>query len=136
MEKEHLEVILESIDSKFNLVIEGYNALDRKIDLVRDELKEDISLCNVRIDALSVKIDNVEQRLNDKIDNVDKRLSDRIDSVERSLGDRIDGVERSLGDRIDGVEKSLGEKIDAVATDLSAHRADTEAHNIYRVKES
>ncbi len=92
MEKDHLEVILESIDSKFNVVIEGYNALDRKIDSVRDELKEDIALCNVRIDALSVKVDNVEKR--------------------------------------------LSEKIDAVAADLSAHRADTEAHNIYRVKES
>lgn len=91
MGKDHLEVILESIDSKFNVVIEGYNALDRKIDSVKDELKEDIALCNVRIDALSVKIDNVEQR--------------------------------------------LSEKIDVVAADLSAHRADTEAHNIYRVRE-
>lgn len=124
MEKEHLEVILESIDSKFNLVIEGYNTLDRKIDTFREELKEDIALCNVRIDALSVKIDNVEDRLNDKIDSVEKRLGDRIDSVEKSLGDRINGV-----------EKSLGEKIDAVAANLCAHRADTEAHNIYRVRE-
>jgi hypothetical protein len=113
MEKEHLEVILESIDSKFDLVIEGYNTLDRKIDTFRDELKEDIALCNVRIDALSVKIDNVESRLNDKIDSVESRLNDKIDSV----------------------EKRLGAKIDAVAADLSAHRADTEAHNIYRVRE-
>ncbi|MBD1401147.1 hypothetical protein [Pelovirga terrestris] len=92
MEKEHLEVILESIDSKFDLVIEGYNTLDRKIDTFRAELKEDIALCNVRIDALGVKIDNVESR--------------------------------------------LSEKIDAVAADLSAHRADTEAHTIYRVRET
>ena len=103
MKKEHLEIVLEDMNSKFDLVIEGYNTLDRKIDTFRAELKEDITLCNVRIDALSVKIDNVEQR---------------------------------LSDRIDGVEKSLGDKIDAVAADLSAHRADTEAHNIYRVKEN
>ena len=32
MEKEHLEVILENIDKKFDIVIEGYSTLDRKID--------------------------------------------------------------------------------------------------------
>jgi len=32
MEKEHLEIILENIDKKFDIVIEGYSTLDRKID--------------------------------------------------------------------------------------------------------
>ena len=32
MEKEPLEVILENIDKKFDIVIEGYSTLDRKID--------------------------------------------------------------------------------------------------------
>jgi hypothetical protein len=32
MQKDHLEVILENIDSKFDLVLEGYDALNKKID--------------------------------------------------------------------------------------------------------
>ena len=32
MEKEHLEVILENIDKKFDIVIEDYSTLDREID--------------------------------------------------------------------------------------------------------
>jgi len=39
--------------------------------------------------------------------------------------------------KIDTVNNHLTKKIDAVATDLKAHRADTEAHGgMYRVKES
>ena len=41
-----------------------------------------------------------------------------------------------LSDKIDAVDKHLSGKIDAVAADLSAHRADTEAHHgVWRVKE-
>ena len=48
------------------------------------------------------------------------------------LADKIDRVETSLTARLDRVET----KVDAVAADLSAHRADTEAHHgVYRVKE-
>ena len=63
MEKDHLQIILENIDSKFNVVIEGYNALDQKIDSVRDELKQDIA-------HLDFKIDTVNNHLTKKIDAV------------------------------------------------------------------
>ena len=32
MEKEHFEIILERMDTKFDLLIECYNSLNRKID--------------------------------------------------------------------------------------------------------
>jgi len=45
-----------------------------------------------------------------------------------------------LAEKIDAMEVRLErveDKVDAVATDLAAHRADTEAHGpVYRVKES
>ena len=66
MKEEHLVIILENMDTKFALILEVYDALDRKIDTVNE---------------------------------------------------------------------NLSQKIDAVATDLKAHRNDTEAHKIYRVKE-
>jgi len=39
--------------------------------------------------------------------------------------------------KMEGVEAQLEKKIDAVASDLAAHRRDTEAHSsVYKVKES
>ena len=93
MEKEHLEIILENIDKKFDIVIEGYSTLDRKID------------------------------------NLAKKTDERFDLVDLKF--------EALSEKIDSVEETLTGKIDAVATDLKAHREDTEAHHgIYRVKES
>ena len=82
MQKDHLEVILEDMNSKFDLVLEGHAALDRKIDTKFAELSEKVEFNSVMISALN-------------------------------------------------------NKIDGVATDLKAHRADTEAHQkIYQVRES
>ena len=113
MEKEHLEIILENMDSKFALILEGHDTLRHEIRETRTELKNDINLCNFKIDA----------------------LSQRIETVNKNLGEKIDSVESSLSRRIDSFEKNLGEKIDTVAVDLKAHRNDTEAHQVYRVKE-
>ena len=38
MQEKHLEILLESIDSKFQLTIEAFSSLNAKIDRVRDEL--------------------------------------------------------------------------------------------------
>ena len=136
MEKDHLEILLEDINGKFNLVLEGYTALDKKIDTRFDELNEKIENNSFMIGVLNNKIDAVDERLSKKIDAVDERLSKKIDAVEEKLSKRIDAVEEKLSKRIDAVEENLGGKIDAVAADLSAHRIDTEAHHgIYRVKE-
>ena len=114
MKKGNLEIILESIQSKFELVLEGHEVLRMEIQDTKQELREDIGLVNVKVEALNQKIDSVDVRLSKKIDSVESRLSQRIDDI----------------------ESHLSQKIDAVAADLSAHRADTEAHeNIYKVKE-
>jgi archaellum component FlaC len=125
MKKDHLEILLEDIRGKFELVLEGHESLSRKMDEKFDELNEKIEHNSFLIGTLNKKIDGVDSSLSEKIDSVDSRLSAKID-----------GVEKSLSARIDGVENSLGAKIDAVAADLAAHRADTEAHGpVYRVKE-
>jgi chromosome segregation ATPase len=114
MKKENLEILLEDIDSKFDLVLEGYAALDRKIDVKFDTLNEKIEHNSFMIDTLNKKIDAVDERLSKKIDAVDEKLSKKIDAV----------------------DEKLSKKIDAVAADLKAHRGDTEAHRgVYRVKE-
>lgn len=80
MEKDHLEVLLEDIRGKFELVLEGHAAL-------RAELHE------FRRDS------------NEKHEHTAFLL------------------------------KTLNGKVDGVAADLSAHRADTEAHHGYKVSE-
>ena len=93
MKKENLEVILEDINSKFNLVLEGHEVL-------RSEIRE-----------LSRKTD-------ERFDLVDLKFS-------------------ALNQKIDAVDLKLSKRLDGLAADLSAHRADTEAHHgVYRVKES
>jgi len=40
-----------------------------------------------------------------------------------------------LSEKLERVESGLGLKIDKIADEVIAHRADTEAHSMYRVKE-
>lgn len=117
MEKEHIEILLEDISGKFDLILEGHTSLDRKMDRIHEELTENIEINNIKIDALSNRMERLER----KVDG----LEHKVDGLER----KVDGLEH----KVDGLEH----KIDDVAADLSAHRADTEAHrNIYKVKEA
>jgi archaellum component FlaC len=81
MDKDHLEILLEDIRGKFDLVLEGHGTLHKEIRDTREELCEKINLVDFKVETLN-------------------------------------------------------QKIDAVASDLTAHRRDTEAHpSVYKVKE-
>jgi SMC interacting uncharacterized protein involved in chromosome segregation len=136
MKKDNLEIILEDIRGKFDLVLEGHDALHKEIKDTRKELCEKINLVDFKVGALDQKIDNVETSLNAKIDSVENSLNTKIDSVETRLNSKIDSVETRLNSKIDSVETRLSAKIDNVAVNLAAHRRDTEAHPaLYKVKE-
>lgn len=107
----HLSAVSESFDLKIGLIADGHESLRDEIRETRTELKQEIDLCNFKIDTLNQKIDGVavERKA------TDERLSNKIVSVETNLSNKIDGV----------------------AAALKAHRADTEAHHgVYQVKES
>lgn len=72
MQKEHFEILLESMDSKINLILEGFSVLNKKIEDESAERKEDNVLLNVKISALSKRFDGVDARL----DGIDGRLDD------------------------------------------------------------
>jgi hypothetical protein len=59
MEKDHLEIILEDINEKFDLVLEGHASLHKKIDTVYQDLSEKIEMNSFGIDTLNKKIDGV-----------------------------------------------------------------------------
>ena len=113
MEKEHLEMILEDINGKFDLILEGYDSLDKKIDKNHQESNEKHAHTAFMLETLNQKIDGVDDKLTAKIDAVDTKLTARMDNL----------------------ETNLSKKLDAVAEDLSAHRRDTEVHRGYKVRE-
>jgi len=119
MEKDHLEIILEDIREKFDMVLEGHSALHQKIDTVYRDLSEKIEDNSFKIGVLNRKIDDVDKRLSKKIDDVDKRLSKKIDDVDKRLSKKIDGVDKRLSKKIDDVDKRLSKKIDDVDKRLS-----------------
>jgi hypothetical protein len=81
MEKKHLEILLEDIRSKFDLVLEGHAALNSKIDANQAKSGEEFAHIRFQLKTLNAKVDQVKE-------------------------------------------------------DLAAHRADTEAHPRYQVRES
>ena len=68
-----------------------------------------------------------QQLLVERLDRFEERVDTRMDALDHSIM-RVDV-------KIDDVEKRMTKKIDAVAADLTAHRADTETHQGYRVCE-
>ncbi len=74
MEKDHLEILLEDIRGKFDLVLEGHEVLRKEIREVREE-------SNVRHEHTAFLI---------------KTLNEKIDVVENGLGAKIDAVAADL----------------------------------------
>lgn len=108
MEQRYMEILMEEMRSKFDLVLEGYAALNAKIDDFRRESNEKHDLTAFKIQTMAEQMSTMNGRIGNlevKVDNLEVRV------------DRMEG------------------KIDAVATDLAAHRADTEAHPRYFVRE-
>ena len=85
MKKDNLEIILEDIRGKFDLVLEGHDALHKEIKDTRKELCEKINLVDFKVGALDQKINNVETSLSQRIDSVETSLSAKIDAVAVNL---------------------------------------------------
>lgn len=81
LQKDHLMILLESIDSKVQVTMESVSRLDNKIDAVKNELKEDIAIIDCKIMGLSKRIDSVEKNLTERIGAVDKK----VDAVYKEL---------------------------------------------------
>ena len=119
MEKEHLEMILEDINGKFDLLLEGHQGLREEVRALSRRTDERFDLVDFKIDTLNRKIDGVDDKLSKKIDGVEEKLTQKIDGVEEKLTQKIDGVEEKLTQKIDGVEEKLTRKIDGVEEKLT-----------------
>ena len=79
LQKDHLMILLESMDSKMQITLEAFVSLNDKID-------------------------GVEERLNARIDHIDSILKITIDEV-ASLNRKVDAVDR----KVDAVYEELVE---------------------------
>lgn len=123
MEKDHLEILLEDIRSKFDLVLEGHDALRQRMNRLAEESKE-------RDDHLLFEIRTVNGRV-DRVDSRLGRVEQKVDNLEVKV-EKLEQKVDNLGQKVD----RLDQKLDGVARDLADHRRDTEAHGgVYRVKE-
>ncbi|MCK9365450.1 MAG: hypothetical protein M0P74_17850, partial [Syntrophales bacterium] len=73
------------IRGKFELVLEGHDALHKEIRDTREELCEKINLVDFKVGALNKKIDDVHDKLDKKIDDVRDELGRKIDTVAADL---------------------------------------------------
>jgi hypothetical protein len=112
MDNHRLQIILESIDNKFQIVVEGHSSLVNQMAALEQKLTERADITDFKIDTVAADLKATEARLTEKIDGVAADLK--------------------------ATDERLSKKIDGVAADLKAHRADTEAHGgkgLYVVRE-
>ena len=69
MEKERLEILLEDIRSKFDLMFEGQKMLNNKLDQIAENLEQ-------KITEVDKKLDRMAAELNRKIDGVASDLAE------------------------------------------------------------
>ena len=115
MEKGHLEIILEDINGKFTLVLEGHQVLHNEIKRTREELTDKIEdnsiairFLNKKIDKLDVKVERINGDLSGKIDKLDVK----VDRVKEDLSGKIDKLDVKV-DRINGDLSGKIDKLDA-----------------------
>lgn len=120
----HFEVILEDIDSKMTLVLEGHSSLDKKIDGFEGKFVEFKEETNTKFKIVGEKFDKIDQRF----DGVDQRL-DKMDKRFNGIDQRFDGIDKKIekisGDsdelrndmvfvkyKLSSIENSLKQKVD------------------------
>jgi uncharacterized protein YdcH (DUF465 family) len=92
-ERQHrLEVILEDMNGKFDLLLEGHATLDRKIDRVHGEASENhretMAMVKTVHDTLDAKIDSVGDELKGEMGELKREV--------RAVGEKVDGHEARI----------------------------------------
>ncbi len=105
--KSNLEVILEDINEKFDLVLEGHVTLEHMIHTHRAETRQDKrelqALIQTSHDSLDAKIEGVRTELKDEIQSVRTELKEEIQAVDKQLTSEI----RAVGQKVDGHEDRI-----------------------------
>jgi len=100
-EQQYFEVLMEEMNDKFSLVLEGHDAIrkefNEKIDVIQEQQQLFMSLLKGSHDELKEEIQGVRTALKEEIRAVDRRLTSEI----RAVGAKVEGHE----DRIRFLER-------------------------------
>ncbi len=92
----------------------------RHIGVMAEDFQHKLDIVVDGQHMLAEKMDRMEERLDGRIDGVERRLI-RVEAKVDRLEVKVEQIDKRLG--------SLETKVDGIANELSAHRADTEAHS-------
>ena len=106
-EQRYLEVLMEEMNGKFTLVLEGHDAIrkefNEQLDEIREQQKLFMSLLQTSHGSLKEEIQGVRTELKEEIQGVRAELKEEIRAVDRRLTSEI----RSVGDKVDGHEDRI-----------------------------
>ena len=105
----HIGILVEDFQHKLDIVVEGHQVLDEKIDRVQ----QDVTRITTRVDRIELITLNL-QKGQKKLERGQEKLEQRQEKLEGE---------------IKKVREDLSTKIDHVASEIAAHRADTESHS-------
>ena len=112
-EQSHLEVILEDMNGKFDLILEGHVTLEHMIHEHRAETRQDKrelqSLIKTSHDSLDAKISKVSNELKETRDELKEtrvELSAKIEAVSDKVND-MDARDHALGQKVEGHEDRI-----------------------------
>ncbi len=104
-EKAYLEVLLEEMNDKFSLVLEGHDAIRHEFKEQIDEIKEEQQLFKSLLkgshDELKSEIQGVRTELKEEIQCVRTEVKEEIVAGFKALGAKVEGHE----DRIRFLER-------------------------------
>ena len=89
MNKDHLEILLEDINGKFDLVLEGHDVLRKEIRELDRKNDERFDMVDFKIDALAGRVGGLENRfdgLESKVDSLGDELSEHRRDTEAHKG--------------------------------------------------
>ncbi|MGE0919023.1 hypothetical protein [Trichlorobacter lovleyi] len=80
--KSQLMAVIETMNDKFQQVLECFSVHSKEIYELKTELKEDIALVDAKVMGLSKRVDSVEKRLSAEITEVRDELRAHRENVE------------------------------------------------------
>jgi len=90
LDQQGLGVLLEHMDSKLDLVVEGHEALDKKIDNLAENMSQKFSEVDQKFEIVKERFDAVDARF----DAVDERFSSVFEELHLIRSDLKEKVSR------------------------------------------
>jgi len=146
----HIGILVEDFQHKLDIVVEGNQILNDKIDNVQEGLIDlttrvdmiDLRTLNLeqgqkrleqrqeRLEQRQERLEQRQERLEqrqERLEQRQERLEQRQERLEHRQG-KLEHRQSNLEDEIKKVRVDLCKRIDNIATELAEHRADTESH--------